>query len=60
MTRPHLTRDRELLSALPSTAVERRVFVLGTPLEIEGTKHRNIDAETSKHELDGAKHEGGE
>lgn len=46
-------------SALTTTCVaELRGLVLGSAAEIERPKHRDVDAQTSKHELDGAEHKG--
>jgi hypothetical protein len=34
--------------------------LLGPPAEVEGSEHRNVDAESGKHQLDAAEHEGRE
>lgn len=53
-----LFTPRALLEcALAIGIFERGGLVLGSPSEVEGAKHRNIDAKTGKHELNRAEHE---
>lgn len=48
------------MRTLSARVAHRRRLVLGSQADIERSKHGDVDAESRQHELDSAKHKGGE
>jgi hypothetical protein len=59
---PRLAHSQRIASirGLAVRVAVLREFVLGSPAEVEGAQHGNVDAESREHKLDAAEHEGRE